>query len=46
VGPEADDFLGGLRLPAHGTPLGKEAFKHADGLKEVKPIPLLEEGVR
>jgi hypothetical protein len=46
VGPEADDFLGGLRLPAHGALLREKALEHTDGLKEVKPIPLLEEGVR
>jgi hypothetical protein len=45
VGPEANDFLGGFRVPAHGALLREQALEHTDGLKKVKPIPLFEEGV-
>ena len=43
MGAEAHHLLGGIRISANGLALWVEAFQHAHGLKEVKPIPLLEE---
>ena len=43
VGAEAHHLLGRVRVAADRLAVWVEALEHAHGLKEVKPIPFLEE---
>ena len=43
VGAETDDLLGRVRVSADRLAVWVEALEHTHGLKEVKPVPFLEE---
>ena len=42
---EADDFVSGARTATDGRAMAIEPFEHTDGLEEIEPIALVEEGV-
>ena len=42
MGPKAHDFVARGLVPANRPSVGKYAFEQAHGLKEIKPIALLE----
>ena len=45
MGLETDDFVSRTRTAADGRAMAIEPFEHTDGLEEIEPIALVEEGV-